>query len=674
MINLNRKLILTIPPLLILSVLIIVTINFKLPFYILSFFLALCIPGFIIGSLFDYHSDTLTKIITAPVFTIFFFIPSYFVFTKITDEKVGLLIAIFFLCTLTLLFFLKKKNYTSSTETLEKRPFLITITAFLILHLISISLYKFIPEVDGYTYLLNLESKALSDLIDTGFRPFFYSLIYYLSSISHIAPYQLFKFWMILLQISGIYYLYQIILKTNIQTNAVKYVALLSFLSIPIINLEIEYIRPNIIFIFAILPFVYYLSEGLENSKRKTCFLISTVISSVGLLFHDFFVFLFLINTVFITIYFYKKLNPVQRMFGILTLVICLFIFLININKLPILPLLLYGAEQMLKLISSGISWKWWFLENYSNMDGNNLGWNGPSNILKYYAYSLSPVLFITLFTYPVILWNKLRKKIVVTFVEKIALSIACVGLFFAEILPRINYPTLPDRFWPMISISFLILLPFTLSEVKSPKKSKALSIFLCALIAIGIGGTLYISYAKGGYTTEREYNASQWIKKNTPADAGFITQIGNMPMVSYFAKREIIVPPESFFLPLENSLPLSGKQKSQELYLTSLTLFKESLNHPNDSNLLLLKSSIEDYHREVKFEKLLHIQNNPMEKIPKKDSLYVLYSKDKFTGYYATRDWWRKINFNEADLQKFHEKYPLVYNDDDEIYIWKIK
>lgn len=648
-------------------------LHFSVFLYVSGFFLALYIPGFAIKNILTPKESLLDNLFTAPVFTIFLFAPAYFGITKALDGQMNFVLAITLVIGIAILSILKTYQDADSKEdaSYNKKYLFFGIGIFVLIHIISAFLYKLIPEIDGYPTLMKVENIVSSGFFDVTYRPLFSFLVSYIALISHIAPYFLFKLGMVLLQITGVYYLYQFTKKANITSSLGQYLVMISFIAIPIINVEIDYVRPQIIFIFALLPFIYYLSEGIEHQKRNLIF--STLIATVGLFFHEFFGILFLINAFFIAHYFYKKQdNKNQILFWALT-GISTFVLLINIHHFSTLLLFLGSAEKFIQMIHEGLQWKWWFLGTYSNMDGNNLGWSGPMDIMKYYAYSLSPILALILFTYPVTLWNKIKQNKTICLAEKIALSILAIGLLFAELLPRINYPTLPDRFWPMISLSLLALVPFTFSRIKLIEKKFILYIVV-TLLFIGISGSLYITKAKSGYISEREYIASLWIKNNTPRDALFITQGGNGPMIDYFAQRKSLSPFASFFLKEENQEWQSKILKSEQIYKNITILLNESLHNPSDDNLTSLNINLKKYSEEIKKENVIQNLRSPEFKLPDNKNIYVLYSLDKFNNYYGQRKWWRTANFFGADLNKFKEGYDLVYNDSDIIYIWKKK
>lgn len=635
--------------------------------HISGFFLAIYIPGFAIKNIFDSKGTLLGNLMTAPVFTIFFFVPIYFAITKALNGQINFSSAITTMTIVVLLSILKtyKDSDSIQKEEIDRKYLLFGIGIFLLVHVLTTLTYQFVPEIDGYTDIVKVEEIISRGMFPVTLRPFFTLLASYASLISHISPYNLFKLGMVLIHIPGIYYLYQIAKIAGVKSSFTKYLILLSLVSVPVINLEIDYVRPHVIFMFAVLPFIYYLGMGTEGQKRN--FIFSTIIATAGLFFHEFFGVLFLINTLFIAHHYYKKLSAPNKLLVLLVSFIGIIALLVNIQRFPVLPYILYSIQQFIGLIIDEPQWKWWFLETYTNLDGNNLGWNGPLDSMKYYAYSLSPMLVFILLAYPISLIQRLRKNTQIYSVEIIASFIIFTGLVFTEILPRINYPTLPDRFWPMISLSLLALAPFVFVKITLAREKFVYPIMLILLL-IGIGGSVHVAKEKGGYTSEREYRAAQWIVKNTAQNAIFITQISNGPLVTYFAKRNIVVPQATFFRIETRKL---GTPTSKHLYEEITRLINKGLHNPSHNQLDSLYSSLKKYYEEIEKEKLVK-SFATTEFVQDQNNLYVLYSRDKFNGYYGKRVWWKTANFYNADIDKFEEGYSLVYNDNDMVYIWK--
>jgi len=646
-----------------------------------GFFLAIFVPGLAINNILFAKQNLFSKLVTAPIFTVFLFLPIYYLLIEITNGKISLLNTLILLVTLLICSFIityKKQEEVSINSADEKKFISIGILAFVLVHIATTLAYRFIPEIDGYSDLLRIENDLATGSFSVIYRPLFTLLAEYVSIISSIPPYWLFKFGFLIFQIPAVYYLYQIIKKAKINNPSLKIISLLALVSVPAINLEIDYVRPNIVFISAILPFIYYLSQGLENKKKY--FILSFLISTIGLFFHEFFVILFLVNLVFAITYFYFNLNNFRKTIFFLIGLICTISILINLEYFPFLRIAISSISNLINLILGGIEWKWWFLETYSNMDGFNLGWKGIDGIVKYYAYFLSPNLILILILYLYFLLERIKNNQKISSIEKVSLFIFLIGIIFAEFLPRINYKTLPDRFWPMISMSLVALTPYAFYNLNTPRK-KILAYVSALLILIGVGGSIYVAQKKAGYISNQEYEAAMWIEKNIPEKSMIITQTGNSVMLGYFIKiknYKVIIPPSNFFYKKEtteqlmsnNSIPEDEQEKITDKQKIESAI-KEFFLSPEQNQAKFISHEIIRYAN--KYDKEFEQTRITTKKIS--SGSYILYSKDKFNNYYVNRNWWKEVNFYNADLEKFDsQEYELIYNNNDVIYIWRKK
>lgn len=642
--------------------------------YLAGFFMAFFVSGLSINNLIFFKNDWFVKLITAPVFTIFFFMPLYWLLTALAHFEINFFLAFMILAMISACSFIitHKRSASKNAVNNDDRKFIIFgLVAFFLVHAATVLVYKFIPEVDGYSYLINIEKNLSTGFFEALSRPLFVLFVEYLSAISFIPPYWFFKFGIIVIQISGAYYLYQIIKEAGVKKDFLRYLIMLAWVSVPVINLEMDYIRPNVIFISSLLPFIYHLAKGCRGSYKNL--IVSFVIVLAGTFYHEFFCLLMLIFLLYTSAYFYKKLSNFHRLVLFVAISIIAIAILVNIEKFPSLQFVTQSFSDLVSAFAKGVKWRWWFLGCYLNIDMIDLGWGGAHNILKYYAYSVSPFLFLVLFFYPISLFLRVKEKKTIYLIEMISISILSIGLMFAEFLPRISFKTLPDRFWPIITMSLLALSPFLLAEMKVVSR-KIIQASILLLLFVGIGGSIYIAKEKQGYVSEKEFRASQWIKNNTPENSLFITQGGNGIIVDYFAKRKFIIPYSSFFIEKYTSRSQTNILKSAEIYKTISTLLGESLKDPNNYRLNSLNEAIRYYYEETEKEKLAKNVEIPEFKLPSDKNLYILYSTDKFNNYYGQRQWWCNVNFFGADLSKFQNGYDLVYNDSDTVYIWKKK
>ncbi len=550
--------------------------------------------------------------------------------------------------------------------------------AYFFIHAINFYFYKFIPEWDSYPDLVRIGKVVNSGTIIQTYRGFFTTSMSLISAFSHISPYVLFSFWMIILQSAFLLVLYRFIKIYKIKNKFTQLIIFLSALSVPVINMEIDMIRPQNLIILFLPIYIYFFYQALSTKKKKY-WILSTLIAIFGLNYHEFFVFIFGLHFLWIFIllfkkYFYKNSAPDKKLIFILSSALGLSLFYILSSKNNFISFTLITAQNILAGISHISQWKFWFLGHYAS-DGASLqmGWAGIAGALKYYAYYLSPALALLL----IYLIYSLRKKYIIKdSLLKILLPFLIIFLGFSEILPRLNYLYLPERFWLMIDLLLILaLIPF-LSYGKNIYSQRKFSIFLLIFfifLLIGLSGSFYVANGKKALTSPNEFSASQWIKKNTPNNAFFISQGANNPMIKFFAKRKLITPNASFFLS-PNIVNYSPQAE--------ITALNNSLNE----KIQLSENIMRDYlNKKISFQKFISLilQYNQSIITIKKDiqsksailntPIYILYSQDKFKSIYNQRQWWQKNNFFGANLNKFNQHYPLVYNKNG-IYIWKIK
>ena len=245
---------------------------------------------------------------------------------------------------------------------------------------------------------------------------------------------------------------------------------------------------------------------------------------------------------------------------------------------------------------------------------------------------------------------------------------------FLSELLPRMNFTLLPDRYWFMFDIALLILLVeiFKIIEKTSKVNYNKYLILFVFMIAISMGGSFYVAKEKKSLTTKSDFVASQWILNNTPKDAVFITQASNTPMIYYFARRKSLDVEINFFMEVELKINYLEKIiNNDETQINSEnTRIREAVDSINSKNenynnsILIIEEAVKN--KDLLANKLQHLHdyNNA--------PLYILYSDNKFSNIYDQRIWWKNVNYYGAKLEKFNY-YPLVYSSDG-VYIWKIK
>jgi hypothetical protein len=369
------------------------------------------------------------------------------------------------------------------------------IILFSLMHILFYRFYGTMPETDGYIDLLRIERMAKSGIIDYDYRQFFYTAITMLTIVTKINPYYLFTSGMIAMSASVILVLSKIseVLKIS---GWRKLLLLLSALSFPVLNLEIDFFRPQNMYII-FFPIWFY----LVYRKR---YILAGLMALVGLGYHQFFIFPLLAS---VGILAWKHLPKRSVYVGILAI-------------------LSFGIWKYW----GKFTWHWWFLDNYSTYPDNvQMGWPGINGAAMFYGYYYGPM-FLTVI---ILLFKKAKDMFVWTMIFML------IGfLSISELLPRILFAYLPERFAILSDLVVLMMLPVAVARIKF----KNIHIWLwLVLILIGIGASVYIAKNKGSLTTLNEKNAAEWLKNNTPTEAIIATQESNQTMMLYYARRNWI-------------------------------------------------------------------------------------------------------------------------------------
>ncbi|OGD08946.1 hypothetical protein A2397_05110 [Candidatus Amesbacteria bacterium RIFOXYB1_FULL_44_23] len=521
--------------------------------------------------------------------------------------------------------------------------------------------YFTIPEWDGYAVILQIEQQLKASSLISAYRPFFPASITLISAATKLDPYFVFTIIFVPLQallvVSGYLLAFKRISKP---LNSLFWILL--FFSIPVLNMEIGIVRAQTLLIIGLALYAAFLSNSYPASLNKKK-IINFIISFVGLFYHELFIFLLLhyfINLVKTQVG--KFLNPKSKLtdkqISLLVLSTALFMTLYALEIIPTLGFLKLSVINLLGRITDFHNWTLWYLNNYGS-DGINIGWNGIFELSQFYSYYLSPTL---LFLLIIMLVGKCKSFADLFSNSYFWVALLCFSL--AEIFPRLGYYYLPERMW-LIFVLFFIFSIFTNEKcIKCLNNLSKLTVVVLIFSEIlGIIGSIYVSYAKKSLTSKPEYEAALWIKNNTPPTAQFFSQKANLPMITYFGRRQLLPESDYFFLgrtiQLVEPVAASQEVQTEELLLKNIREFDY---YKGDLNL---------FNKNIGILRSIQRSSTIGSSVVDKSDIYILYSFQKFNSIYSGRQWWKEVNYFGLDLSKF-SKYELVYSKDG-VYIWKI-
>lgn len=646
--------------------------KFGLANYLAILYLIFYLPYMVMLSLNLNYYKFWEKMLLVVVVYFFVIVPVfYYIFSFFKIQLIFINVFVF-LCLFNMLLFIvsifinKKQKFEIRWKVKNVDWYFVFFYIFyILLHRIFFYYYRFIPEWDSYGYLIKIENTINSGFLSATYRELFNPSVVLLSVFSKVEPYKILSFWMILLQ-SSLLILVKLMCEKLRLSGLAKVVAYLMVFAFPVLNMEIDMVRPQNLFIIA-LPIVFYLIYRDGKVPNTINWLIIFIISMVGIKYHEFFFFVFTLLLFYLgdrAILAYKKHGSKKdRTIILLCMVITGLLAFILKDKIQILVLVRQIVTGILGSIDSVENWRWWFLSGYStDGDGYEMGWQGLSGIVKYYGYYFSPAGLLAGLS---LIYFYFGKKIFVTVNNYYWIILLLVFGIFAEVLPRMGYIFLPERFWLNISLILFFLSMFILKKL-----NKVFIILLGIFCVVGLVASVYVASQKKSLITANEFKSVEWIKNNTSPDSIFITQGGNWHFVNYFAGRKTYVPQSDYFLS-KNIIDLNRAPQDfdSEIKILDLEVANYLTNFDYKNIGLLELNNFINLKRNtyLNLVKNKESQEN-MEGLPK----YVLYSFDKFNNLYTERTWWMKSNFYGANLDKFNI-FPLVY-DVDGVKIWRIE
>ncbi len=554
-------------------------------------------------------------------------------------------------------------------------------------------IYPFIPEADSYGYIIKVQKLIESQSIYWSEpRILFLSLTRIIHQVSGISLYWLNKLIFPMFTFSFLAVFYKISKSIFKNHKFLKTISTISFLTIPIIVLEMLMPRPQLIYL-AILPMFLYLLQDLIITRHKYNIfgiIMLLILSVIAISIHESFLF----NSILLVlalIYFYwpsilKK--PIQAILIVILIILAIYPWMEKAGLITELNFLLLPLKNVLK----EPHFNFWFIDRYKNIDKHYAGWPGFSS-LYYYGYTieiLTPILFI-------LFWiKKVKHKIKESIIFKNWIYFASFALFFiiAEGLPRIGLAFHPDRALLLASISISLYLPFLINSISNYFEKRWFKIIMILIILGSLIIPYGITWAKQGWTTKNEYKAAKFIKANIKEPSIFIGQPGMRPMIKYFADQSVVNPTAEFMygeklsdddIYFINNITEYISHKKQ--YIGKINLLKDkiiTLTKTLDPNQKLSKIDAQNQQNLNKLKQTYETiikYNNRILQIEKEGSddlkpVYIIYSNDKFSYKYGNRGAWKISNFYGASLEKFTNSpdvFEKIY-DQDKVIIFKVR
>lgn len=436
-------------------------------------------------------------------------------------------------------------------------------------------------------------------------------------------------------------------LRRNINSRYLASLLYLSLLSPAVILTEVNIVRPQVAMLALTIPVVVLVVESI---KKKDIFasVVALLISVVTIKFHELGAVLILIAATAVIIntlrakVIGKKVTRQQLFWLIATVLPYIWLFHLLGFFNQVLTMINYAAHFL-----GQVSWRWWFIDSYTTVDGASLGWQGI-NALFYYLYN--GILLVPLLAYLCYRLNKNRLKVGLPMLP-VAIYVS-VFFIFAELLPRMGVFFLPNRAWVHLMIALIIWLGLVVEKLKGNQLTeRILPVILSILIVFGYSGSLYVAKNNINQVDKQELPVADFIRNNTPSNSIVLSSQGNLTLVDIYGQRAYsriyfseVVDRGEFDAQVQNEL--------QDLSVDKLIVIKPKIiqvtETPDGNEVVTIQE------QQTRLNKATYHGGNPV---------YFLYSYRKLKGLIAERDYSKDI-IDSANKDTYSRLgYPIVFS-----------
>ncbi len=513
-----------------------------------------------------------------------------------------------------------KKRIPSVTDVIQP-IWILTLGIFALLSIVLSTSYVALPESDPYYWLQQYRNLEQNAIFSSQARPLFYALSFLFVNASHIDLYTYFKYVLPFLSILSI--VPAALVARQYTSNAMRIVILCIPLFAPSTFLYSQIPFPQAI---SILLMYYFLFWFLYSRIKKNRFFYygAGIVSLLSYFYHEIGLILFAIWLIVTAIHYRKHILKYSSQHKITVLLIMLLI----VSNHTFFFEKLFFVWSWIKIIIQNIpTINWMFPAEYINIDGRSVGWGDITGVTKYYLYYVGPVLLCSIVYFAYLLAKRKDYRLLViknfiTYPEIQIISVLGVLFFTAsEILPRFGgIAMLPERLWTIGSI-FFSLITLSIAGFYEKRNRVFIVAIICILTFISLGASLYVNSLKKYVIPVYQLKSTTWIKNNLPADRVIISSGNYGTLLRIHATSQTITIENSFYC--DNAVQ----------YPT--ILFSE---------------------------------------LPRND-VYVYYAKDDERNPYLSRPYIQKpVTCEKSSFSNYPEHYAEIYNDHNNVIIWKVK
>ena len=552
--------------------------------------------------------------------------------------------------------------------------FIYTVSIFIIF-----SAFFALPELDPYYWYLNFQDLLTNGMLASlsSYRPSFMSFIYILNQSSEIDLYAIFKYVLPFLMILVIMPAW--LVAQNQNSRIKKFSILLAPFISASIFLYSQLPIPQAILNITLFYFTFFLLHSWIT-KDDFFYFFSGIIILLAYFFHESAILVFLIWSAIVLLVYRKNIiNFIKN--NRLSSFLIFVIFILNFSQLLKWPYL-FLTYQSDYIFSNMHGFNFLFPAKYSNVDGNLMGWNSLTGVIKYYIYYVGPVFFITIayFFYLFFRNQQFKKYAKKNLASKELLTLLIAFLCFfsiSEIFPRLsNIALLPERAWlfgGIFSLVFLFIIFIYQNYIK------LLYLFIIFSLSINLGGAFYINSLKKYVITPNNLYSTEWIKQNLP-ESRIIFSNNNAGALELYSQSKVVSVPDEFYHSIDvyknnidqfkyGKIELGAEYNilSNELIAGTSSLKNYNIENQKSeiSNIIKKNSSISN--------KILTLTSLPDNNDAK--DLYIYFSEIDKNNPYIDRPYYQDFNLSKDFIfDKYHDKFKRVYEEkQSNIIIWKI-
>ena len=416
-------------------------------------------------------------------------------------------------------------------------PLVLVGTLVLIVHIVNITQYNFIPAPDTYSWLTEIERNLPNNSIKSLYpshRQAFSVLIAIFHILGKFELYTLYKYRFALLPLLTLPPLW--LMAKKLKTKSSQIMLMTSIFISSTVVIEFEYVRQQIIFLWFLYIALGLLAYAKYKKDTLPYYLVGAYIF-LGTFYHPLFSILVVTWTLSLAI---KHINYLWKYKYIVLLFTVLSYPTLKILRIEKIATLIY--KQTTYGISNIIHFNWnlAFPTSYTNVDGFTMGWTGISGIIKYYGFYAGPIAIALIIIIAILCIKKtnIRKNLL----HPEYITITALFLFFfvvSEIAPRfMNIAYLPDRSWQYIGITSTLFIYIILSHLPPKTRWKKYIVLFWTLgIVINIIGAGYINHLTRYTMPEYELRAAAWLKENTQKNS-IVFATSSKHLLQYHAKQ----------------------------------------------------------------------------------------------------------------------------------------